>query len=36
MRAEACIADDTSRNKSPERILRIVFMGPIVVVIAFS
>ncbi|GFQ81768.1 hypothetical protein TNCT_614521 [Trichonephila clavata] len=36
IRAADCFADVTSRNKSPERILRIVLTCPILLVIAFS
>ncbi|GFT50095.1 retrovirus-related Pol polyprotein from type-1 retrotransposable element R2 [Trichonephila clavipes] len=35
-RAKDCFADTTSRNKSPERSLRIVLTGPMLLVIAFS
>ncbi|GFR07586.1 zinc finger BED domain-containing protein 4 [Trichonephila clavata] len=36
IRPEDCFADVTSRNKSPERISRIVLTCPILLVIAFS
>ncbi|GFW25065.1 hypothetical protein TNCV_3155681 [Trichonephila clavipes] len=36
LRAEDCFADATSRNKSPERILRIVLTCPMLMGIAFS
>ncbi|GFT31276.1 hypothetical protein TNCV_3847951 [Trichonephila clavipes] len=37
IRAVACFADDASRNKSPERILRIVLTSPILLLVkAFS
>ncbi|GFQ81882.1 uncharacterized protein TNCT_358591 [Trichonephila clavata] len=36
IKAADCFADVTSRNKSPERILRIVLTCPILLVIAFS
>ncbi|GFX80392.1 hypothetical protein TNCV_177311, partial [Trichonephila clavipes] len=32
LRAEDCVADATSRNKSLERILRIVLTGPMLLV----